>query len=391
MTFPNTMLSIDALLKYQGKICISIYMPAHKGGQETRQDPIRLKNLIGQAATRLVKADMPTEDINTLLEPASDLLEQKEFWQHQSNGLVLFIGEGFFQYHRVPVDFEEFVGVSQTFYIKPLLSFLNSGGTYYILSVSQNQVRVFQATHTSIEALNIDAVPQSLAEALQYDDPEKQLQFHSSQSHGGSPVYHGQGNNGDDKTDILRFFQAIDRGLRSTLENTYRPMVFVGVDYLFPIYQEANSYPTLLDEAVQTNPDALHPQELHQQTLPVVQTYFQQSVQETKSRYRNMAGSPQTSDRLNDILNAAHDGQVETLFIASGHHKWGIYNAQSRQFTESDRANLASDSLLNLAAIYTLNCGGQVFVIDSADMPTNTLAAAILRYPMPRKMAAAPQ
>ena len=380
------MLSIDTLLEHQGSICISIYMPAHRGGRETRQDPVRLRNLIGQAATQLVKAGMPTEDINTLLAPASKLLDQPDFWQHQSDSLVLFLGKDFFQYHCIPVDFDEFVGVSQTFYIKPLLSFLTNNGEYYILAVSQNQVRIFKATGSAIKALELGSVPPSLAQALQYDDPEKQLQFHSGQS-GNSPIYHGQGGSGDDKTDILRFFQLIDTGLQSLLDNTYRPMIFVGVDYLFPIYQTANSYPTLLDTSVQTNPDALHPQDLHQQTLPIAQTYFKQSAKASKSRYREMAGSAQTADRLSDILNAAHDGQVETLFIASGHQKWGIYDAQSRQFTESDKSTVNSDSLLNLAAVYTLNCGGQVFVMDVTDMPTNTLAAAILRYPMPKQMA----
>ena len=382
------MLSIDTLLEHQGNICISIYMPTHKGGRETRQDPVRLRNLIGQAATQLVKVGMPTEDINTMLAPASELLDHKDFWQHQSDGLVIFLGKDFFQYHRIPIDFDDFVGVSQTFYVKPLLSFLTDNGAYYILAVSQNQVRMFTATGSSIEALELGSVPTSLAKALQYDDPEKQLQFHSGQS-GSSPIYHGQGGNGDVKIDILRFFQSIDTGLQSVLNNTYRPMIFVGVDYLFPIYQDANSYPTLLDKSVQTNPDALHPRDLHQQTLPLAQTYFKESAKASKNRYREIAGSAQTADRLSDILNAAHDGQVETLFVASGHQKWGIYDAQSRQFTESDKSTVNSDSLLNLAAIYTLNCGGQVFVMDVADMPTNTLAAAILRYPMPRQMATA--
>lgn len=382
------MLSIEPLLQYAGKICVSIYMPAHRGGPETQQDPVRLRNMIGQAATKLVQANMTTEEINQLLAPASDLLEQQDFWQHQSDGLVLFLGKDFFQYHRVPLEFDEFVSVSQTFYIKPLLPFLTNNGTYYVLAASQNQVRVFQATRSSIEALDLEDVPASLAEALQYDDPEKQLQFHSGQSSGDAPVYHGQGK-ASHKTDILRFFQAVDRGLQSALNNTYAPMIFVGVDYLFPIYQEANSYPTLLEQSIQTNPDVMHPNDIHEQTWPIVQTYFEQASEESKQRYQELVSSNQTSDRLVDILNAAHDGQVETLFVAAGRHKWGVYDAEARQFTESDESSFNSDSLLNMAAVYTLNCGGQVFVLDTEDMPSDTLSAAILRYPMPRQMATA--
>lgn len=385
MTFSQT-LSIEPLLQYQGKICISIYMPAHRGGPQAQQNPIRLRNLIGQVATRLVRADIETQAINDLLAPASDLLEQQEFWQHQSDGLVLFLGEDFFEYYQVPLELDEFVSVSRTFYLKPLLPLVNNSGTYYVLAASQNQVRVFQANHSSIQALELENVPTSLAEALRYDDPEKQLQFHSGKSSSGLPIYHGQGQ-GDTKINILRFFQAVDRGLQSILENPHRPMFFVGVDYLFPLYQEANSYPTLLENSVHTNPDELSPQVIHQKTWPLAQAHFQQTSQQSKRRYQELVGSDNIANRLTDILNAAHDGQIDTLFVASGHHRWGIYDAESRGFTEKDGADPDSDSLLNLAVVYTLNCGGQVFVMDVEDMPSNTLAAAILRYPMPRKMA----
>lgn len=383
MTFSDIS-DINSLLKHESDICISIYMPTHRGGPEKQQDTIRLRNLLGQAATKLVQAGMDTKDINNILAPASELLEQQDFCQHRSDGLALFLGQGFFQFYCLPANFKEFVSVSPNFYVKPLLPFLTSNGAYYILAVSQNQVRIFEATRSSIELLKLDAVPSSLAEALQYDDPEKQLQFHNGR--GSTPVYHGQGG-ADEKTDILRFFQAIDRGLQSSLETTYKPMIFVGVDYLFPLYREANSYPTLLDEAIATNPDTVHSHALHQQTWPIAEAYFEQASQQSKAHYRKLAGSDQTSDRLADILNAAHDGQIETLFVASDYQKWGTYDAQSRRFTESDRSEVNNDGLLNLAAIYTLNCGGQVFVMDTADMPTNTMAAAILRYPMPRQMA----
>lgn len=378
--------TIDPLLKHNGSVCISIYMPTHRGGPEVQQDTILLRNLIGQAATKLVQADITTEKINEILAPASQLLEQQNFCQQRSDGLALFLGENFFEYYCVPTGFQEFVSVSPNFYVKPLLPLLNNSGAYYVLAVSQNQVRVFQATRSSIEPLALDAVPNSLAKALEYDDPEKQLQFHSSR--GGAPVYHGQGDI-NHKTDILRFFQAIDSGLQSSLENACRPMVFVGVEYLFPLYREANSYPLLLEESITTNPDTLHPQTLHQQTWPVAEAYFKQAAKQNKGRYRELAGSAYTADRLADILNAAHDGQIETLFIASGYQKWGIYNAQTREFVVDESNNFDSDGLLNLAAIYTLNCSGQVFVMDVEDMPTNTRAAALLRYPMLRKMVTA--
>jgi hypothetical protein len=37
------------LISEQKGICVSIYMPTHRAGSETQQDPIRLKNLLKEA------------------------------------------------------------------------------------------------------------------------------------------------------------------------------------------------------------------------------------------------------------------------------------------------------------------------------------------------------
>lgn len=387
MTFFNTP-AVQPLLHFQGNTCISIYMPTHRGGDQVQQDPIRLRNLLGQVATELIQTDVATDEINALLAPARELLEDSDFWQHQSDGLALFLGEEFFQYYQMPVEFEEFTSVSCNFYIKPLIPFWTNNGTYYVLTVSQNQVQIFEATRSSIKPLHLESVPTSLDEALRYDTLEKQFQFHVSKSKGGAAIYHGQSaGTADNRTDIVRFLRAVDKGLKSSLTHTNRPMIFVGVDYLFPMYREINSYPTLLDRSVETNPDELNPQELHKWTWPFAQDYFRQSLRQSKVRYLKLAGSAYTSDRLGEIINAAHDGQIETLFLTPGHQKQVIYDAQSRQFTEDDGANLRSDSLSNLAALYTLHCGGQVFVTEPAGMPANTMTAAILRYPIPQRVA----
>jgi len=45
--------------------------------------------------------------------------------------------------------------------------------------------------------VELEDVPQSIAEALRYDDPEKSLQFHTGTSGGGNgeraAMFHGQG------------------------------------------------------------------------------------------------------------------------------------------------------------------------------------------------------
>ncbi|MFK8185716.1 MAG: hypothetical protein AB8B99_20260 [Phormidesmis sp.] len=68
---------------------VSIYLPTHEAGREVKQDPIRLKNQIAEARDHLQSMDIDNNTIQTLLQPAEDLLNKRDFWQHQSNGVKI--------------------------------------------------------------------------------------------------------------------------------------------------------------------------------------------------------------------------------------------------------------------------------------------------------------
>lgn len=147
-------------------------MPTHRAGREIQQDPLRLKNLLSGAEKHLLASGLCTPDAKELLEPAQRLLQNSHFWQHQSDGLAMFLSREMFRYYRLPLDFDVLVDVTNRFHIKPLFPLLSGDGRFYILALSQNDVRLFQGARYSVSAVDLEGVPTSLAEALQYDDPE---------------------------------------------------------------------------------------------------------------------------------------------------------------------------------------------------------------------------
>ena len=59
--------------------------------------------------------------------------------------------------------------VNRSFQIRPLLPLLGGDGQYYVLALSQDHVRLFEGTREGVCEVDVDAVPQGLAEALKYD------------------------------------------------------------------------------------------------------------------------------------------------------------------------------------------------------------------------------
>ncbi len=364
--------------------CVSIYMPTHRAFPETRQDPIRFKNLIREAEERLKATGLRSPEIRKLLKPAKALMKDGLFWQYQADGLAAFISSDLFYHYRLPLKFDELLVVTDRFHIKPLLPLFSNDGQFFILALSQNDVRFFHCNRYSANEVDLGGVPRSLSEALKYDDPEKQLQFHTrtpSATGERSAIFHGQGVGTDDaKNNILRYFQQVDGGLRNILREERAPLVFAGVEYLLPIYREANSYPHLIEKGITGNPEGLKGEELHEQALKIVEPYFLKGQEETMTQYKQLAGSERASNSLKPIVQGAYDGRIDTLFVAVGVQQWGFYDLETRTVHLHPDVEPGDEDLLDFAAVHTFLSGGSVYALKPEQVPDEVPLAAIFRY-----------
>lgn len=364
---------------------VSIYMPTHRVGTEVQQDPIRFKNLLKDAESRLVERGLRGTDARKMLEPGRRLLDDEVFWQHQSDGLVVFTDPSGFRHYRLPYEFDELVVVADRFHVKPLLRLLSGDGRFYVLAISGKDVRLLQGTRHSVAEVDLENVPHGLMEALRFDDPEKQLQFHTT-AQGAAAIFHGQGvgtDAGRHKKDLLRYFQQVDRGLHELLHEDNAPLVLAGVEYLLPIYREANSYPHLLEEGMTGNPDDLAARELHDRAWEIVQPYFERSQEEQAAQYRHLKGTGRTADRIEEIVPAAYHGRIGSLFVQVGVQRWGAYEPNNGRVELHDDPSPDAADLLDLAAVQTLLHGGEVYAVEAEEMPDGRdtgPVAAIFRY-----------
>ncbi|MDY6876506.1 MAG: hypothetical protein SWK90_09955 [Chloroflexota bacterium] len=379
---------LKTLLKKHKGPCVSVLMPTHRAGPEIQQDPIRLKNMLGEAEERLLASGLRTPEVKELLDPAEKLLQDSLFWRHQSDGLAIFLSPEVFHYYRLPLDFEELVVVTDRFHIKPLLPFLSGDGRFYILALSQNEIRLLQGTRYSASEVDLEDVPESLAEALRWDDPEKRLQWHTqtgARADGKrAAIFHGHGvASADDPKDyILRYFHQVDEGLHDLLRGEEVPLVLAGVDYLLPLYKEANTYPHLVDKGIEGNPEELNAEELHEQVWAIVHPLFLAAQKEAAVQYRQLAGagSGQASSDLKEVVPAAYHGRVETLFVAIGVQRWGTFDPNTNVVQLHSEAKPGDEDSLDFAAIQTLLNGGTVYAVKGEEVPGGSTLAAVFRY-----------
>jgi Bacterial archaeo-eukaryotic release factor family 7 len=380
---------IKTLLGKREEACISIFLPTSRGGLESQQDELRFRHQIRDTENRLLLENLRSTEIEKLLEPFNALLEDGGFWLHTVDGLAIFRTSEMFRYYRLPLSFKEQVVVSDHSYLKPLLPLLATGGHFYILALSQNAIRLLEGSRFSIQELELpETVPANLAEALKYEEAENEVSFYSSSSgalvgKGGrrAAIFYGQGVGHDDSKDhLLRYFQQIDRGLHELLRDESAPMVLAGVEYLFSIYQQANTYAYLLHQGVPGNPDKLSSGALHEAAWEVVEPYFQRVRERNAAQYRDNVGTARTSNDIREIMPAAYYGQIGSLFVAIDQELWGHFDPTSNTIHVHKEARFKDDDLLDEAATQTILHDGSVHAVEQAKVPGESVLAAVFRY-----------
>ena len=372
---------IQELATQNNSPCISIYLPTEKAGAETRKNSIKFKNLLSEAETKIAQMQFYTDMADSLKE-AKSYLENYDFWQNQDLGLAFFIDSKGVKYYQLASSFEEKNVVSDRFYLRPLLNFASNDSQFYLLAIAQNKVQLFLGDLSSIKEIDLpDSVPVSSAEALKYDDPKKQTQYHSGDA-GGSPIYHGQGvGTTDNKDEIKRFLQQVDNNLQSAFNAQSVPLILAGVEYLLPIYQEINSYSNLIPTGITGNPEHVSTEDLHSSAWKIMADQLATKTQAAIERYANLSNSEETTDRIEEIVAAAVNGQIDTLFVADNISlQWGNFDPQNNRVEIQAEAGDRNVDLYDLAVVNTYIQGGQVYQIEPDRMSDNKPMMAILRY-----------
>lgn len=331
--------------------------PAHHSPQETTT---RVKSLTNTALRQLIDDGTQEGVAKRIVAPLEELLNDGEFLRNQSNSLVAFAADGVSFIYRLGLQLDEHVAVNDHFVLRPISAALTSSHAFYVLALSRNKVRLFNATEDVIYPIELgDTVPSSMDDVIDQDDRQKQLQHRSS---GGSQaIFHGHGV-GDEiaQIDKEKFVRAVGEGLGDLLGRARsQPMVLASVSEAHPLVKKLSEYPVVMEDFIPGNPDATGPSQLHADAWKIARNWFEKNDDEAYGRFAAVHGTGQGIAQPEAIRQAAQEGRVDTLFINPSLNV-------SEGNGDVDRAILD-----------TLNNSGNVVIISDGRVEN---VAALLRY-----------
>jgi hypothetical protein len=370
--------TINKLIDKTGEILVTITLPTHKKGEESKQDPIRFKNLLTQASKKIEEKITKNGYADKFLKPAKELLDKPLFWSHMDNGLAVYITEDSFDVYKLPYDVEEQVFVNDHFLITPLLPMTSMDGTFTVLAVSRQNIRLLRCTRNDLQDITPDNINTSIEDYLEVD-PEKQLQFHSG-SQAQKAMYFGHNANEEDKMVVVEmFFREVEKELTKALKQYSDPLIMIGLTENLGLYKKINSYKRVVDSKINYNPDELSEKALRDKGWEVIQEYFLSDMYKSIEKFSE-ASNDKFSNNLGEIVEATVMGKSQNIFISKGEKKWGFYDEDNHTVQYTNNPNGNDVELLNWLSITGFRRGSNVYILPKEEMPIRSTVAAEFRF-----------
>lgn len=380
--------TLNQLLAQREAPCLSLYQPTHRSFPERQQDPIRFRHLVRQLEDSL-KQQGWGEQANALLRPFHDLMDDGDFWNHNLDGLAVFGCRDYFQFFRLQRKVPEFAVANDRMHVKPLVRIAQSADRYHILCLSRDSVRLLGGNRDALDEIPLhENVPRTLAEALGTELTEKSQsgfsQGYSRASERGDPMQTeagGSGKQAEIDRDRDRYFREVDRAITEYHSRpSGLPLILAALPEQQSHFRRISQNEHLLPEGIEIGQGALTLNEIREESWLVMQPRYLKRLEGLINQFGTSHGKGLASDQLEEIGQAAVQGRVATLLVEAERQIPGRVDKAEGKATPAENGDATTPDLLDELTIWTLEQGGEVIVVPTERMPTNSGAAAIYRY-----------
>ena len=351
-----TTADLRALLGPHEPPCISLYEPTHRSyPASSQEDPVRYRNLLHRAEESL-RERYPARVVRPVLDKLERFASDGDFWIQALSGLAVFGSADDLKVFKLQQPVPELLSVADRFQIKPLIRSIQRDGRYQVLALTLAEAKLYEGTRDTLDTVDLAGAPTTIAAALgpELTEPD-------------SKWTRGPGGRKDQRPiDRERFFRVIDREILERASRAARlPLVLAALPEHQTHFRNLSHNPFLAATGIAVNPASLTPGELRDAAWKAIGPYFENRLSALLDAYGEARGHGRASDRPDEIAAALAQSRLGTLLL------------------EADRripGRAADSDVLDDLAEAALATGVEVIVLPADRMPTNSGAAAVLRY-----------
>jgi hypothetical protein len=360
--------------------CLSIYAPVAESPSDRGQYALRWKETL-RNLERAQGEDHP--EIQDLIRSVSNWEDVYQAGSAHGQSLAVFRSPEVFERIWLDQRVDGRALIAPHFFIRPLLPLFARDRVFYILALSQKDVRLLRCTTTESATVDLAGVPTSFDAYMNTAKPDH---VRDNRASAGPSAGHSKGvmfgtvTDTEDNLEYLNhFYKSIDRAVGNILKDSKAPLVLAGVDYELSLYRTVSAYPRLLEQAVHGAANGLKGGEMHARALEALQQDYTRRIEAFLEQYNHKSGGLAIHG-TKDVVLAAHDGRVHVLLVSDSLELTGRFEEELHQVKVREDGAPNEEDLLNYAAVQTILHGGQVLVAPNRQMPSGAAMAALLRF-----------
>lgn len=353
--------SLKHILDSTGERLISIAIPTHVRGREISQDRIQLKNKLAEVDTVLEGNGVRTPQRKDQMADAMALLEDLEFWEHQSQQLAVYIDDNG---EILPIAVSEQTRsrptvVSPVFHLRHVLGELNPI-RLPVLVLTEKRVELYEMSSTGLTGTDVD-LPSSLDEVNWFVDRERQRQQHPDRV-GSASNRHGHDPSSREGEDTARFLRAIRDALPS--DAISGSLVVLGDDSLVNRFESISGVEILspkhggIDDPSTTV--------IFERAAPELERYRSRQVTNLRAEALDDLGAGMATTDLFEALSDAAVGRLSRVLLHIDIDPvWGDFDPGSLEVETRSGPEYGAVDLVDRLVATAYGTGAEIVLCDN--------------------------
>jgi hypothetical protein len=302
-----------ALQNEKGSICVSVILPTHPLSPERRVDRPEAEKAIEKARTLLLH-NYPEPEVRPVMQSLQELLEQVDF-DHNANGLGLYVSPAIRKMIRFPFNVEERVVVADRFELREVLYRLYYTSPYYVLIINGKGARLFEGSWDELTEISGADFPVAYEEEFSYNPPSRGTSY-SGQAHVKS---FERDNAVLEELRLKDFFRKVDAKLKPYIVGE-TPLVVLAPEEELAWFKSISDLEKRIIAGPPGNYDHVSLKLLAGLVWPVVYAHLQKQTGNLATEFRERIGELRGITGVQDIWQAAREGKGLKLLVEKDYH-----------------------------------------------------------------------
>lgn len=332
---------------------LTIYLPIENECPETIQQ--ELEDILIESE-EMLREDLSAAEVEGFLSPIRRLMQMSKLLAAiRRGGCVLFRSATSFRVMRIPRALPRLKVISNSFHVKPILRWLQSTKHSYILSLAEDEIRLYTHARSVSHLLGSVVIPKAFRESYNLAN-ESDRRF---------------------PPDLVRW---LDEWIIQRVADVGRELIIVGPKDLVESYRRFSIYPSIFEESVFGELKGISTESLAVKIENMLSKKAEDSLKHSLRDLRKAENNGYSEYSVHQVSKALAENELSRIYVAEDQYLWGIMCQKTGDLVLSNRHNNCRDEdVLDDMAELAIRNGVEVILVPSRMLPSGSPIAGIYR------------